>query len=441
MSDVRPGGLSRRRFFGLAGAGTAGVIAAGAAGGVIGRATAEEPAGSPGALAADDAVPFHGPHQAGIATAVQDRMHTAAFDVTTTDRAALVRLLRRWTEAAALMTAGEPVGPGGALPAVGEAPPDDTGEALGLPAARLTLTFGVGPGLFTEGGRAEGADRFGLAARRPAALVELPGFAGDRLDPARSGGDLVVQACADDPQVAVHAIRNLARIAFGTATVRWSQLGFGRTSSTTPAQATPRNLFGFKDGTNNVGGDDEAALREHVWVDAAADGAPAWVDGGTYLVARRIAMRVETWDRASLADQERITGRTKGTGAPLHPAVRGRPDDAAGRALLEREPVRVRELPPDSHVALAHPDANAGRKILRRGYSFVDGSDGLGRLDAGLFFVAFCRDPRTQYVPLQAKLSRTDAMAEYLVHTGSGLWAVPPGVRAGEYWAQALLEG
>nr|WP_233149689.1 Dyp-type peroxidase domain-containing protein [Kineosporia sp. A_224] len=101
----------------------------------------------------------------------------------------------------------------------------------------------------------------------------------------------------------------------------------------------------------------------------------------------------------------------------------------------------MRELPPDSHVALAHPDANSGRRILRRGYSFVDGSDGLGRLDAGLFFVAFCRDPRTQYVPLQAKLSRTDAMAEYLVHTGSGLWTIPPGVRAGEYWGQALLEG
>ena len=59
---------------------------------------------------------------------------------------------------------------------------------------------------------------------------------------------------------------------------------------------------------------------------------------------------------------------------------------------------------------------------------------------AGLFFVAFCRDPRTQYVPLQAKLSRADAMAEYLVHTGSGLWAVPPGVRDGGYWGQALLE-
>ena len=42
-----------------------------------------------------------------------------------------------------------------------------------------------------------------------------------------------------------------------------------------------------------------------------------------------------------------------------------------------------------------HPSANGGAKMLRRGYSFVDGSDGLGRLDAGLFFIAFLRDPRT----------------------------------------------
>ncbi len=72
------------------------------------------------------------------------------------------------------------------------------------------------------------------------------------MDPARCGGDIVVQACANDPQVAVHAIRNLARVGFGTVAVRYSQLGFGRTSSTTREQATPRNLFGFKDGTANI---------------------------------------------------------------------------------------------------------------------------------------------------------------------------------------------
>jgi deferrochelatase/peroxidase EfeB len=442
-SDVATSGvvseraLSRRRALGL-GLGAAGFAAVG---GMAGAAAAVRSGDGEPAVDPYRPVPFHGLHQAGIATTVQDRMHTAAFDLTVGDRAALVRLMRRWTDAAERMTRGDQVGPEGALPHVPEAPPDDTGEALDLPPARLTLTLGLGPGVFTAGGAPDGVDRFGLAAQRPAALVDLPRFTGDRLDPARSGGDLVVQACADDPQVAVHAIRNLARLAFGSATVRWSQLGFGRTSSTTPAQATPRNLFGFKDGTNNIAGDDEVALREHVWVDAAADGAPAWLDGGSYLVARRIAMRIETWDRSALADQEQITGRTKGIGAPLHAAAAGGTNDPAGRAASEREPVRVGELPPDSHVAIVHPDANAGVRILRRGYSFVDGSDGLGRLDAGLFFVAFCRDARRQYVPLQAKMSRNDAMAEYLAHTGSGLWAVPPGVSAGQYWGQSLLEG
>jgi deferrochelatase/peroxidase EfeB len=142
---------------------------------------------------------------------------------------------------------------------------------------------------------------------------------------------------------------------------------------------------------------------------------------------RRIAMRIETWDRTSLGEQETLIGRHKGSGAPLGSAQ-------------ERDKVDVPALPPASHVALVHPDANGGHKILRRGYSFVDGSDGLGRLDAGLFFVAFCRDPRTQYVPMQAKIASQELLAEYLVHTGSGLWAVPPGVGEGGYWAQSLLE-
>src|SRR6185436_4114595 len=127
-------------------------------------------------------------------------------------------------------------------------------------------------------------------------------FPADRLDPARSGGDICVQACADDPQVAVHAIRNLARIGFGTVSVRWSQLGFGRTSSTTPSEQTPRNLFGFKDGTRNIAGEDADALTRHVWVGSGDD--PAWMAGGSYLVARRIAMRIESWDRVSLREQE-----------------------------------------------------------------------------------------------------------------------------------------
>src|SRR4029079_4882452 len=109
-------------------------------------------------------------------------------------------------------------------------------------------------------------DRFGIAHRLPEALVALPHFPGDDLQPMRSDGDLVVQACAHDPQVAMHAVRNLTRTAFGAARIRWSQLGFGRTSSTSTAQATPRNLLGFKDGTANVKAEEAAEVEQHVWV-------------------------------------------------------------------------------------------------------------------------------------------------------------------------------
>ena len=185
------------------------------------------------------------------------------------------------------MTQGEAAGPVGPTQGAADLPPDDTGEAIGLPPSGLTITFGFGPALFVDD---EGKDRFGLAARRPAALKDLPHFPADDLDPARSsGGDLCVQACAQDPQVAVHAIRNLARIGFGTVAVRWSQLGFGRTSTTSTAQSTPRNLFGFKDGTANVKAEEAEALDEHVWVQPPTTtrrptgwpAAPTWWPGGS----------------------------------------------------------------------------------------------------------------------------------------------------------------
>jgi len=393
--------LSRRAMLGLVGAGAVGL----GAGSALPLAMGSEPV---------DVVPFAGEHQAGITTAVQGHLHFASFDVTTTDRADLVRLLQRWTAAAERLTTGREVGNG----AGGEplAPPDDTGEAVGHGAARLTLTFGLGPSLFDE--------RFGLAERRPAALADLPAFARDVLEPARCGGDLAVQACADDPQVAVHAVRTLSRLAAGAAAVRWAQLGFGRASTTSTSGPTPRNLFGFKDGTANLTADDDEGLREHLWAQAG-DGAD-WMAGGSYLVARRIGMTVETWDRSSLQEQERVTGRTKAEGAPLG-------------GSREHDEVDVAALPADSHVALAHPSAHGGARMLRRGYSYVDGADGLGHLDAGLFFLAYQRDPRRAFVPVQTALARSDAMGDYLRHTGSSLWAVPPGVRPGGWWGDTLL--
>ncbi|MEH0830475.1 Dyp-type peroxidase, partial [Micromonospora sp. CPCC 205714] len=288
-------GLSRRRAMTLAGVGVAGV--AGVAGGAGALLAGGNEASATGSAAGS--VPFLGEHQAGITTPAQDRLHFVAFDVVTKDRDRLVAMLQEWTAAAARMTAGKDAGVIGAVGGMPEAPPDDTGEALGLPPSQLTLTVGFGPSLFRD---AQGRDRFGIAARRPAALADLPHFAGDALKPELSGGDLCVQACANDPQVAVHAIRNLARIGMGVVSVRWSQLGFGRTSSTSRDQATPRNLFGFKDGTANLKAEDAGLLRDQLWVQPG-DG-PDWMTGGSYLVTRKIRMLIETWDRSPLAEQE-----------------------------------------------------------------------------------------------------------------------------------------
>jgi deferrochelatase/peroxidase EfeB len=424
--DPRPAGLSRRRFFGLAGAGTAGVLTAGAAGGAIGRATAADtPSTDP---AATDAVPFAGAHQAGIVTPAQDRLHFVAFDVITDSRDELVAMLKAWTEAARRMTAGRDAGPVGAVDGGQYAPPDDTGEALGLPASGLTLTVGFGPTLFTA---ADGTDRFGLAGRRPAPLAELPSFPGDALDPARSGGDLCVQACANDPQVAVHAIRNLFRLGAGVVSIRWSQLGFGRTSSTSSGQATPRNLFGFKDGTDNLKSENRSAIEKFVWVGEGDPGAD-WLAGGSYVVTRRIRMRIEPWDTSTLAEQEQTIGRTKKAGAPLGQQGEFDPVDFTVRAGTQPA------IPETSHVFLAHP-THSGTALLRRGYSFVDGSDGLGRLDAGLFFIAYQRNPETGFVQVQKNL-RTDAMNEYIQHTSSAVFACPPGVSGpDDWWGRTLF--
>ena len=288
-SSAKRGGLSRRGLIGSAGAGAA--IALAGAGAMAATGRAEQAAGPTWSTVA-----FHGQKQAGITTAAQDRLHFAAFDVLpSATREDLVALLKDWTAAAARMTSGDGAGPYGPLSGPYDAPPDDTGEAIGLDPANLTITFGFGPTLFRD---AAGADRFGLAGRQPEALTRLPHFPGDNLEPSASDGDLCVQACSNDPQVAVHAIRNLTRIAFGRAAIRWSQLGFGRTSSTSTSQVTPRNLFGFKDGTDSLRAEDTTNIDAHVWT--RPDAKPAWLEGGSYLVARKIAMHIETWDRGSL---------------------------------------------------------------------------------------------------------------------------------------------
>ncbi len=417
MSEPARPALTRRRL--LAGAGAAGVgFGLGAGGYLVGREAAEADQGT-------KTVPFYGPHQAGIATPAQDRLHFAAFDLTVDGRRQLRDLLREWSAGAARMTAGQMVGPDNDEPL---APADDTGETLGLAPANLTITFGLGPGVFEH----QGEDRFGLRRQKPAALQQLPPLPADELDPALSGGDLCVQACSDDPQVAFHAVRDLARIGRGAVVMRWSQLGFGRTSTTARSQSTPRNLMGFKDGTNNIRGEDHEDMRRFVWL--GSGDRPAWMQGGTYMVTRRIRMLLEIWDRSSLRDQERTIGRRKYSGAPI-----------GGHEEFDQVELDAREdghrvIPGDAHIRLAAPAENAGQRILRRGYSFTDGVvESLGELDAGLFFICFQRDPERQFVAIQRRLGSFDALNEYIRHTSSAIFAVPPGARPGGYVGETLL--
>lgn len=413
---------SRRGLLRWGGTALAGAALVGTAGGSLAACSTDAADRKP----VDDSVEFFGTHQAGIATPAPARLAFAAYDLTVTGtasrrRAALQDLLRTWTQAAAAMTAGHTV-PGDNTNPV--APPADTGEAYGASPAYLTITFGFGPSVFD--------DRLGLEGRRPAALADLPHLPPANLDPTRTGGDLCVQACSDDPLVAFHAIRNLARLGRGTVVMRWSQLGFGKATSNGADQETPRNLFGFKDGTRNIDGHDDAAMNAHVWV--GSEGDQSWMSGGTYLVSRRIRMRIESWDRDYLDDQQNIFGRAKYTGAPLTGAKEKDAPDFVAKGPDGRPVIGL-----DAHIRLAAHETNNGLRILRRGYSFTDGMLDTGELDAGLFFLAFQKDPRTQFVTLQRRLGG-DALNEYIQHVGSGLFACPPGVPAvGDYWGSALL--
>jgi deferrochelatase/peroxidase EfeB len=407
-----------------------------------------------------DAMPFWGAHQAGIITPQQKHCCFMAFDLHTDSKADLVALLRAWTLAASRMAAGLPAGEAedafSPVPRAGQRgtasdeayddlPPDqpglasrvesDTGEAAGLSPAHLTITFGFGAALFDAGGQ----DRFGLAKHRPEALVDLPVFPGDQLVPAISGGDLSVQACADDPQRAFHAVRQLARIAGEVAAIRWMQQGF---LPDTPKGQTPRNLMGFRDGTINPSPSDLATLAQHVWVGQEG---PDWMQGGSYQVNRRIRIALERWDRMKTGFQEQTIGRAKASGAPL-----GAAHEADPLPLEKTDRNSTPLIAEGAHVRIAAPEANHGAQMLRRGYSYQDGVNLVAErwppwhqgleYDAGLLFIAYQRDVRMSFIPMYEKMARHDMLNQFITHVSSALFACPAGMRPGEYIGQRLME-
>lgn len=391
--------MDRREFLKKAGIGGAG-LALGLSGASAFFANKEQ--GSKNIADGQEEICFYGKHQAGITTPMQKNIYFVVLDLRTTDKNELIQLFKEWTDYSQKLVNGELVKKDGSNALL---PPSDTGETVGLNPYRLTLTFGVSASFLTK---------LGLEKKRPKLFRDLPAFPKEQLRDQYTGGDIVIQACADDEQVAFHAVRNLIRKGRNKVTMKWSQSGFAAIGD---RMETPRNLFGFKDGTANV--TTEKDFDKVVWADSQD-----WMKNGSYMAVRRIIMHLETWDRTNLQEQENTFGRYKESGAPF-----GKKN--------EFDEVDLSLLPVDSHVRLAK---EVDLPILRRSYSYSDGIDPkTGQFDAGLLFIAFQKDP-DRFVKIQTNLGADDKMNEYVTHIGSGLFACFGGVKEGGYIGQDLFE-
>ncbi|MDH2997920.1 peroxidase [Pasteurellaceae bacterium LFhippo2] len=353
--------------------------------------------------------PFYHQYQQGIATPAQKNIYFMVVDLHTTDIEKIKEMFQTWTAYSANLTLGKNVKQYGDNIYV---PPVDTGEADSLNPYHLTLTFGVSPTFF---------DKLGISKLKPEELKELPHFPRDQLKAEYTGGDICIQACANDPQVAFHAVRNLVRIGRANITMRWSQAGF----NSYEGSDTPRNLFGFKDGTGNPQGEE---LAKTVWYQK-----DNWLKGGSFLVARRVQMHLETWDRTNLMGQEETFGRHRDSGAPI-----GMKNEFDSVDIHQKDAKGNTVIPEISHLHLAK---KTGLSILRRSFSYSSGVDTrTGQFDAGLLFISFQKDPQ-QFITIQNSLGNIDKMNEYITHIGSGLFACFAGVKdENDYLGKALFD-
>lgn len=399
-------GPSRRRLLQTAAAAAGGAALAGVGYG-IGRAG--EPSPTPvrdAGEAVDPAlatVPFYGVHQAGVETPAPQHAALVAVELADgTDADAVRRLMRLLTEDAARLTQGKP--------SLG-----DTDRDLAARPASLTVTVGWGPRVF---------DLIGKPQLRPSGLHDIPAMATDRLQPEWTGGDVIVQVCADETTTVSHAVRAVTKQTRAFGTVRWVQYG----SLSSASGGTRRNLLGQVDGTQNpTPGTSE--FDATVWHDASSP-----LAGGTVMVVRRIAFLIERWDALRRVTKEESIGRRLSDGAPLTGGVeKDRPDLTM---MKDGRPV----IAPDAHVRLARA-ANDTEKMLRRGFNFDVGPTTDGTAQTGLIFVSFQRDPDTAFTPVQRRLDAKDALNTWISHIGSAVFAVLPGVQEGQYLGQPLLEG
>ncbi len=362
--------------------------------------------------------PFNGLHQAGILTPAPAQASLVALDSLAPNREVLIDALRALSERARELTTG------GAIPLLEiDAPPADSGilGPVNTPDA-LTVTIGFGASLFD--------DRYGLAARRPKELVQMPTFPTDELVPANSHGDILLQICAHQRDTVTHTIRELLRTVRGTLQVRWTIDGFSGAPRGPSVKNSPRNLFAFRDGTANPPTDDAKLMNELVWTGA---GEPSWAVGGTYSVVRIIRMHVEFWDRVGLNEQQNMIGRERASGAPIGGT------DEFDDPRYDLDP-QGRRIPLNAHIRLANPrtKATASQRILRRGFNFSKGIDEAGQLEQGLVFVAFNQAPSRQFVPIQERL-QAEPMTDYITPVGGGYFFMPPGARGAGDWVGSGL--
>ena len=411
----------RRAFLGTAAAGAAALAAAGCQA-TVGPTSAR--ADSARGQLSDRVLPFEGTHQAGIATHAAHFGLMAAVNLVRPDRARLAQSLRALTDEARRLVAGR-------RPEVRDDafPPTETGVLGPDPRPHgLSLTLSVGASLFDE--------RFGLADRRPRELVRMPFLANDRLEERLSHGDLLLTLGADQPDVLLHALRQLLRRTRDNLVLHWMLDGYnrpdarprpGQTRSSDKQGAAARNLLGFKDGTANLDVDDQRLMDRYVWVGPDA-GEPDWAVGGSYQAVRIIRMFVEFWDRTPLAEQEALIGRHKMTGAPL-----GR-DRETDLPRFDDDPKGGR-TPLDAHIRLANPRSRRTEDslILRRGFNFSRGFDEAGRLDQGLAFVSYQASLAKGFLAVQARLTG-EPLEEYILPVGGGFFYALPGVRSGDGW-------
>lgn len=402
--------LSRRAFLGTA-VGTA--VVGGAAAGGFRLARDEEPAQTPRG--------FRGAHQGGVLEQPASHGLMAAFSCVDGDRVGLARTLRTVSdELEALVSGRTPEEPEPGLP------PADNGVLAEVTDPGLVATLSVGASLFDE--------RYGLGPRKPRELVTMPFLANDRLDPARSHGDLLLVLQGKEPDVCLHALRRVMRKTRAGLVLHWVQDAFTRPDAKPRVGETQsRNLLGFKDGTANPDAGDPALMDQLVWQLDPAE--PAWTAGGTYQAVRVIRMLVERWDRAGLTEQEALIGRHKASGAPL-----------SGEAETELprygDDPRGERTPLDAHIRLANPrDASTeGKQLLRRGFSYSRGMDTSGLLDQGLAFVSYQR--RLSHFLEATERLRGEPLEEYLLPEGGGFFFVLPGVeRDGDWLGRSLVDG